>query len=332
MARHDMTPGFGIKLPNLSPIASRDAIVQTARASEQAGLDAVWASDHVVFARSTEHRAERRRFPVPFDTPAVDPLVALSVVAGATERVLLGTSVVVLANRNPVIMAKAWSSLDMLAPGRVVAGVGTGWQREEFDALGVGHRFDRRGSATEEFIEVMRRCWSDPAPAFEGEHYRFDPLHFHPQPPITIPVLLGGASDRGLRRVGRCGDGYHGTNLTPEAAAETIDRISDAADRAGRDPDALWFTTLVELERRPTTRDTDDDAGIHLVGSAAAMAERVAAFAEAGIAHLALRVRALSGSTRPGVGIDLSLERGLDEIEWFAEEVADRDRETRSRP
>lgn len=314
---------FGVKIPNLSALASRGSIIRTAVTAEDGGYEAIWASDHLVFARSTVHRADGRRFPVPFDVPAVDPIVALSVAAGATDRIRLGTSVLVAANRSPVAIAKAWASLDLLAPGRVVAGIGTGWQQEEFEALGAGDRFRRRGTATEEAIEILRRCWSDPEPSFRGEFHDIEPLHFRPQPERPIPIILGGSSERGIGRVGRCGDGFHGTNLTPAAAAEVIDRIRQAAADADRDPEALWFTTLVEMEfRSDGPRNAEDDAGVHLVGSADRMVERVAAFAEAGIEHLALRVRSLSGSTRPGVAPALDLERGLDEIRRFAREVA----------
>lgn len=313
---------FGIKIPNLSGLASRESIIRTAVVSEEGGYEAVWASDHLVFSRSTVHRADGRRFPVPFDVPAVDPIVALSVAAGSTERIRLGTSVLVIANRAPVAIAKAWASLDLLAPGRVIAGIGTGWQQGEFEALGAGDRFRRRGTATEEAIEILRRCWTDPEPSFEGEFHRIEPLHFHPRPAEPIPIVLGGSSDRGIDRVGRCGDGFHGTNLTPTAAAEVVDRIRTAAVAAGREPDDLWFTTLIELEFRSAgPRDADDDSGVHLVGTAEQMAERIAGFRNAGISHLALRVRSLSGSTRPNVEVGLNLERGLEEIRRFADEV-----------
>lgn len=314
---------FGVKIPNLSALASREAIIRTATTAESSGFEALWASDHLVFARSTVHRADGRRFPVPFDVPAIDPIVALSVAAGVTERIRLGTSVLVLANRAPVAMAKAWASLDHLAPGRVVAGIGTGWQKEEFEALGAGDRFRRRGTATEEAIDILRRCWGEEEPSFDGEFHRIEPLHFNPRPASPIPIVLGGSSDRGIARVGRCGDGFHGTNLTPAAAGDVIERIRSAAVEEGRDPDRLWFTTLVELEHRSDgPRGGDDDAGIHLVGTVERMRERVGSFERAGITHLALRVRSLSGSTRPGVEPELDLERGLEEIRRFAEEVA----------
>lgn len=308
---------FGVKLPNLSALASRHAILEVGRSAELAGYGAVWASDHLVFGESTVHEAVDRRFPVDFRVPAVDPLVALAAVAGATERVKLGTSVLVLANRNPVAIAKAWASLDLVAPGRVLAGVGTGWQEEEFRALGAIDRFVRRGSATDEFIEILRRCWTMETPRFSGEFYDLDPIHFHPQPAQAIPILLGGRSDRGIRRVGRVGDGFHGTNLTPDMAREVIARIRQEASDVGRDPGVLMFTTLCELDIG-RGGDPDDDNDVHMVGSPDETVDRIGRFAEAGIEHLALRVRALSGSTRPKVEPALSLSAGLDQIAAFA--------------
>ncbi|MGX7722836.1 TIGR03619 family F420-dependent LLM class oxidoreductase [Rhodococcus pyridinivorans] len=320
-----MTAGsitFGVKLPNLSPLASRDAILTTGTTAERLGFEAVWASDHVVFTPTTEHDHPDRRFPVGFDTPAVDPLIALSLVAGATERVELGTSVLVLANRNPVVVAKSWASLDLLAPGRVVAGIGTGWQENEFQALGAGERFRRRGSATAEFIDILRTCWSDPSDGFSGEFYSFGPLFFEPRPTKEIPILLAGRTSRGLRRVASHGDGFHGTNLSPEAAREAITRIEEYAVEYGREHLSRRYTTLCELDLRdrPVRPDEDYD-GIHLVGTPEQVAERVRAFAAAGIAHLALRVRALSGSTRKEVSNELSVSAGTEQLERFEAEV-----------
>lgn len=309
---------FGVKLPNLSPLASRRAILDVATAAEDRGYGAVWASDHLLFARATVHDAVDRRFPIDFREPVIDPLVTLAMAAGVTEAVKLGTSVLVLANRNPLAIAKAWASLDHVAPGRVLAGIGTGWQEGEFRALGVGDRFGRRGSVTEEFIEILRRCWTADEPQFSGRFYDFEPIHFHPQPTMPIPILLGASSDRGVQRVGRVADGFHGTNLSPAGARTMIDRISHAAAEAGRDPAALAFTTLCELDLRAASVSPDDHGDVHLVGTPAEVLDRVARFEEAGIEHLALRVRALSGTTRPGVEPRLSLAAGLEQIAGFA--------------
>lgn len=309
---------LGIKLPNLSPLASRESILAVARHAEQLGYGALWASDHLVFAESTVHEAVGRRFPVDLSVPAVDPLVALSLAAGVTESVRLGTSVLVLANRNPVAIAKAWASLDHLAPGRVVAGIGTGWQEEEFRALGAGDRFRQRGSVTEEYIEILRRCWTMERPSHAGRFYKFEPLHFSPQPSSSIPVLLGGSSERGISRVGRVADGFHGTNLSPDAMATTIDRIRQAAADADRDPNALIMTTLCELDLRTTSVRDEDHADVHLAGCAQELVDRIGRFADAGVEHLALRVRALSGSTRPCVEPSWSLAAGLEQMAALA--------------
>lgn len=313
---------FGVKLPNLSPLASREAILVAGKTAERLGFTAVWASDHVVFTPSTEHDHAHRRFPVGFDTPAVDPLMALSLVAGSTERVELGTSVLVLANRNPVIIAKAWASLDLIAPGRVVAGIGTGWQENEFRALGAGDRFRRRGSATAEFIDILRTCWSDPSDGFSGKFYSFDPLYFEPRPAAGIPVLLAASSERGLRRVASHADGFHGTNLSPTAAREVIDRIEKYAATCGRATAPRRYTTLCELDLRDRSDMSEEvDGGIHLAGTPEQVAERIRAFGAAGISHLALRVRAFSGSTRKEVSNRLSLAAGVEQLERFEAEV-----------
>lgn len=312
---------FGIKLPNLSPLASRESILITGTTAERLGFTAVWASDHVVFTPTTEHDHPDRRFPVAFDTPAVDPLVALALVAGSTDRIGLGTSVLVLANRNPVVVAKSWASLDLLAPGRVLAGIGTGWQENEFRALGAGDRFHRRGSATAEFIDILRTCWNDPSRGFTGEFYSFGPLHFEPRPATGIPILLAGSSARGLHRVATHGDGFHGTNLSPAAASEAIAQIERYAETHGRQSGPRHFTTLCELDLRDQVESEQDSGGIHLVGSPEQIAQRIRAFTDAGVTHIALRVRALSGSTRKEISPQLSLGAGLEQLERFTAEV-----------
>jgi len=146
-------------------------------------------------------------------------------------------------------------------------------------------------------------------------------LDFFPRPAAPIPILLGATSDRGVARVGRVADGFHGTNLTPPAAAEMIRRIREAASDAGRDPAGLRFTTLCELDVQPEG-GVPEDSDIHLVGSPQEIVDRVGRFAAAGIEHIALRVRALSGSTRRGIEPTLSLEVGLDQLHAFAELAA----------
>lgn len=135
-------------------------------------------------------------------------------------------------------------------PRPVLAGIGTGWQENEFRALGAGDRFHRRGSATAEFIDILRTCWNDPSRGFTGEFYSFGPLHFEPRPATGIPILLAGSSARGLHRVATHGDGFHGTNLSPAAASEAIAQIERYAETHGRQSGPRLFTTLCELDLR----------------------------------------------------------------------------------
>src|SRR5581483_396887 len=149
---------FGVKLPNFSPLSGRDAFIGMAKAAERLGYDSMWTSDHAVVPAESESSYPYGRSRRMTGDPTIDcsdALISLAVAAGCTERVMLGTSVLVLPYRNPLLTAKMLSSLDMLSGGRVILGAGAGWLREEFDALDAPE-FDRRGRVTDEWIRIFR--------------------------------------------------------------------------------------------------------------------------------------------------------------------------------
>ncbi|MYE47088.1 MAG: TIGR03619 family F420-dependent LLM class oxidoreductase [Chloroflexi bacterium] len=233
----------GILLPQAGDRATRDAVLRHARAAEEAGFDSLWTNDHVVFPR--EYRS---RYPysadgnlpgrVHIDASLLEPLTELAFVAGVTSRVQLGVAVLVLNMRQAVLHAKIMATLDHLAGGRLILGAGMGWAKEEFEVLGMPS--DRRGERFEESLLLTRKLWTeDWVDGFEGETYQVDGWTSRPHPPRHVPILIGGDSPQQMRRIGELADGWltHGNYL--DTAGEAMQPAREAAERAGRDPDAL---------------------------------------------------------------------------------------------
>jgi len=192
-------------------------------------------------------------FPLPPATDFLEPLTALALVAGVTERAALGTTVLVLPHRHPLLAAKMLATLDHLAPGRVILGAGVGWMREEIEALGAP--YDRRGAWSDEAIRVMRACWRDERVAHTGEFFRFDALACRPAPARgTIPIWIGGHTPRALRRVAELGDGWHAAFPTAAALNDGLAHLRAACAKAGRDPKTLTVSARLGLPgRKPST-------------------------------------------------------------------------------
>ena len=224
---------IGAKLPNSGPLAVDPGIPRLARTLEEAGFDSLWVADHVVLPRVMESRypfAADGRATWPTDTPYFDSLVALALAAAVTERVGLGTGVLVLPQRQPVVTAKQVASIDAASGGRLSLGVGAGWLEEEFDALNVP--FDTRGSRLEEWVALLRACWTGTPEPFTGRHYTLPPdILCLPAPPHRIPVLVGGHTKPAVRRATTIGDGWLGQQSLAELDTGEIRAVRDAGAR-----------------------------------------------------------------------------------------------------
>lgn len=207
---------FGIHLPQSGPAASAAAIRAVAGQAESLGFADVWVSDHVVLPKGAEY---------PPSSYILEPLIALTWAAAATTRVRLGTSVLVLPLRPPVLLAKMLSSLDLMSGGRLVVGAASGWLEQEFDALGVP--FEERGARADETIEVMRRCWSDDPIDYKAPKTGANlvAMRAKPQPERHIPLWIGGHSEPAFRRAVQVGDGWHGAFQSPEKTAPMAARL-----------------------------------------------------------------------------------------------------------
>jgi len=193
--------------------------------AERLGFSTLWAPEHVVLVDQYNSRYPYRdegTFPAPTDAPIADPFLTLTTLASVTEKIRLGTAICLVPEHNPLVLAKVIATLDCLSEGRFTLGVGVGWLAEEFRALGIG--WERRAERTREYIEAMRRLWSDPVSSYRGEFVNFENVRSYPKPVrgAALPVFFGGESGPALRRVAAYGNGWIGFNLTPDAAAAKI--------------------------------------------------------------------------------------------------------------
>lgn len=283
---------LGVSLPTVGPFATREHVLALARHAEDLGFDAVWVTDHVVlpFERRSPYPYPESRVPEAIYSAGVawlDPIATLGVVAGATERVRLATSVIVLPYRNPLVLANETATLDHLSGGRLVLGVGAGWIAEEFRALGVS--ITERGARTDESIRVLRHLWSAERADFEGRFWSFSDVAIASRPAQRPgpPILVGGNGDAALRRAGRLGDGWHGLDVALDDVAAKVAAMRAHAEAAGRDPRALVPT--VRRGIAPDFEVTSLAPERRTIGpTPEAAAREIDAYASAGVGHLCL--------------------------------------------
>jgi probable F420-dependent oxidoreductase len=279
---------FGIWLPNCRHLATPEIIRRAAVRAEQLGYDSVWVSDHVVVPRANVAN---------FGETIFDPLITLGVVAGATTRVRLGTTVLIVPYRQAVVTAKMVSSLDALSGGRVVLGVGAGWVAAESAMLGVP--FAERGPMTDEYLRAMQELWTSPSPSFAGKYVRFDDLRFEPRPiqKPHPPIWVGGHSRAALRRTVEFGVAWHPINRTPEelrAGVAELARLS--RDRGRAIPPALTLRNDVRILRSGESVPPSAHGGRVVAGEPAALVEQIAELAACGLEELVLEFLAGDGA------------------------------------
>ncbi len=235
---------LGLAFANTGPCAEPDGLVQMAIAAEQAGVESVWTVEHVIWPSdydseypysSTGKMAGDKTSPIP------DPLVWLAFVAAHTTTLRLGTGIVILPERNPVIFAKEVATLDRLSKGRMELGIGVGWLEEEFDAIGVP--WARRGARTDEYIGAMRALWSGDDATYAGEFVSFENVSSNPKPASgSVPFTIGGHSAAAAKRAGSLGDGFFPGKGSIAQLTELIDIVRQTAAEHDRDADAIEIT------------------------------------------------------------------------------------------
>lgn len=284
---------FGIALPHIGPTASPEAIIKVAQEAEVLGFDSVWALDRLLWPLqpASKYPGNPRG-----ELPAVmqntyDPLTALTFVAARTEKVCLGTSVLVASYRNPVVVAKMGATLDLLSGGRFILGIGTGWSADEFTA--VAQSMAERSSRTDEFLKVVRMLWTREEAGFEGEHYHIPRSIFLPKPlqKPHPPIWIGGNSRRALRQAAELGDGWHPTSrLHPSALAKEMEHLRKLAQGAGRNPDDVALS--LRWNAVPALIDPS---------AVAKVAQTVDQYREAGVQHICFDLNIPQPSSLPAM-------------------------------
>ena len=212
----------------IGPTVNPGLVRTIATTAERLGFATIWAPEHVVLLEeyTSKYPYSSGKFPAPADTPIADPFTTLAYVAACTRKIRLGTGICLVPEHNPLVLAKTVATVDRLSGGRLIFGVGVGWLAEEFQALGIP--FDHRAQRTREYIDVMRKLWTERSSSHRGEFVNFTNVLSYPKPVSEgVPVWFGGESGPALRRVAAYGDGWLGFNLLPEQAAEKIKRIEE---------------------------------------------------------------------------------------------------------
>ena len=248
---------FGI---NFGPCADPDVAARVAQAAEAAGLESLWTGEHVVLPDPQVPPS-----PSPPEVPFLDPAVALAWVAAVTKRVLLGTGIIILPQRNPLVLAKELASLDVVSKGRLVFGIGAGYLKPEFDALGAP--FDHKSARTIDFLEAMLALWTQPKPAYEGRFVRFGGIQAFPRPVQRPhpPIVMGGHAPEALRRAVRHGHGWYVFALDPGATKQCLDGLRAAEREHGR-PEHLGPLEISVTPAASITRETVEryaEIGVH---------------------------------------------------------------------
>ena len=284
---------FGVALPNYGPLATPGTLVRLAQLAENLGVDSIWVSDHLVapVGVTSIYPYDRRPDAKPGDMGVIErfcePLMTLAYLAGHTRTVRLGISAYIMPYRNPVLTAKQVATLDFLSGGRVILGIGTGWLREEFDALHVP--FAKRGRRTDDYIAVCKALWSGGEARFDGDHYRLPPVRTGPQPAQRPypPLWIAGNSRAAIERAARLGDGWHAIDLTPAELAPLVTQLRERLVAHGRSTDAV----TVSLRKGVLVRPSDAAGTRPLYGDRARIQDDLDAYRSAGLDYLVAGLR-----------------------------------------
>lgn len=305
---------FGIHLGNYNTGYDGDRIIGLALHAEQVGLDSVWVSDHVVTPTAITTQVPSGARGRSHDTEAsvlcYESVVLLSVLAGVTSTVRLGTSVLVAAQRNPLVLAKQLGTLDVLAGGRLTLGVGGGWLAEEYVALGVP--FAGRWDRLEECLLAFRRLWTEREAAFDGASVRFAPVRMEPKPaaPGGPPFTVGGRSRRALRLAGEVAWGLNASRLTPTEVRSSRSAVAEHAERVGRDTGPLRIELRCDLAYGTPEGDLAAEEPWRFGGLAQQVVDSVGRYAEHGVDELILSLPVEASETDHRLALD-----------WLAAEV-----------
>ena len=312
---------FGVSAPHRGPLAQPATLRRIAEQAEAWGFGYLTVSDHIVIPKQVEPNypySDTGRFTwlEMGGTDCMEQFTVMAWLAAATTKIRILSSVIVVPHRNPLFMAKSLATMDLLSGGRIAVGVGAGWMREEFEALGVPD-FDARGRVTNEYIEAMKAVWTQDAPAYAGEFVSFGNIDTDPRPVQTPhpPIWIGGESLPALRRVVSHGDGWYPFGSNPKFRMDTIaafetrrDRLYGLAEATGRDPATIALAYNCAFHNE-AAQQRPDGTRLSFTGTPEQRADDIKAFEAAGVSAMVLNLTANDETAM------------LDRMEAFSKEV-----------
>ena len=222
------------------------ATIEICRRAEEVGFESLWGGEHVIIPDEIYSKypyTEDGKIPAEPDTPIPDPLIWLAFAAAAAPNLRLGTCILIVPQRNPLVLAKELATLDQLSGGRVELGLGVGWLKEEFEALGVP--WERRGARNDEYIEAMKALWQGPHAEFHGDFVDFAPVTCSPRPVNgSIPIIVGGDTERAIARAGKIADGYFPGEGNIDRLKDLIASVKRSAESNNRDPESVKISAI----------------------------------------------------------------------------------------
>ena len=282
---------YGVFLPVSGRAASRKTLMQAAQQAESLGYDSVWAADRLVIPWKIDTAypySKESTFIVPPDRPFFDTMTCLAFLAGCTEKIHLGMSVMVLPYRHPLHWAKIATTIDQLSTGRLIMGVGVGWMEEEFAAMNAP--FKERGTISDEQLALLKQLWTEEHITFRGKYYNVDDIAFNPKPfqKPRVPIWVGGEGKYAQRRAARYGDAWfpYFVRITPVELAARFQYVREIASEAGRSPDELALACCLPIELTPKDAHQEED---YLKGSIEQVSDRLKMFQKAGVTHIGLQ-------------------------------------------
>ena len=259
---------FGITSVGSGSTARPEVLTQVAKKAEELDFESVWIPEHLAIPVSIDSPypySEDGKFPGGPNAALHDPFVALSFVAACTEKIKLGTGVFVLPLRNPLAVAKAAASVDVLSQGRLLFGIGIGWLEEEFQATGMN--FEDRAPRGREWVKILKALWTEETPEYNGRFHSFEPIGFNPKPVQKPhpPIIFGGETRAALKRTAALGDGWYGVRYTPESVKPQLALLKELTQQAGRDFSEIEISVGFEPGTAMSLDNVKQfqDAGVH---------------------------------------------------------------------